>query len=232
MVIGVATSKCLAEVEKWAKLSYYYLDCCHRAEDVPGTTFRFTGHLLGTLVKKLDNDYFTTEFQHVVEERGIRGVVTLGGITQGGVTFVVNMDEQARVDMVAAGNRLSLGPDGETGFVEQGGLDKAEKIDHEKLLLQAGMERLAEEQRAMQERYAALEKEATNREVEAVENQAAGLAVNDDGQQVGDAVLPAAQVLVGEVGVTAATPPTHAASGAAAGGGSPMQEGESGTNAV
>ncbi len=181
VVIGVATSKCLAEVEKWVKLSYPYLDCCHRAEDVPSTTFRFTGHLQGALVKKLNSDYFTTVLQHAIEERGIRGVVTLGGVkhTQGGVTIVVNMDEQARVDMVTAGSRHPLGPDGETGFVEQGGLDKADKIDHEKSLLQASMERFAEEQRAMQERYAALEKEATNREVEAVENQAAGLAVDD-----------------------------------------------------
>ncbi len=85
--------------------------------------------------------------QHAIEERGIREVVTLGGVkyTQGGVTLVVNMDERARVDLVAAGNRLSLGPDGETGFVEQGGLDKADKFDHEKLLLKAGMERLAED---------------------------------------------------------------------------------------
>ncbi len=94
------------------------------------------------------------------------------------------------------------------------------------------MERLAEEQRAMQERYVALEREATNREVEAVENQAAGLAVEDASQQAGDALLPAAQVLGGVVGVSAAPSPTQAASGDAAGGGSPMQEGEGGNNAA
>ncbi len=84
----------------------------------------------------------------------------------------------------------------------------------------------------MTERYAALEKEATNREVEAVENQVTGLAVNDDSQQVGDAVLPTARVLAGDVGVSAAPPPTHAAGGNADGGGSPMQEGKGGNNAV
>ncbi len=73
VVIGVATSKCLAEVEKWVKLSYPYLDCCYKAEDVPSTTFRFTGHLQGALVKKLDSNYFTTVLHHAVEERGIRG---------------------------------------------------------------------------------------------------------------------------------------------------------------
>ncbi len=160
-----------------------------------------------------------------MEETGIRGVITLGGVkyTKGGVTLVVNMDERARMDMVTAGNRLSLGPDGETGFVEQGGLNKGEKIDQEKTLLKAAMDKLAEEQRVMPERLAALDKEATNREVEAVQNQAAVLAVVDDSQQVGHAVLPTAQVLEGAERPNVLPSPTHAAGDSVA---SPMQKGE------
>ncbi len=92
---------------------------------MPSTTYRFTGHLHGALAKKLDDNYFAKTLQYAIEARGIRGVVTLGGVkpTQGRVTLVANMDEQARMHMVTAGNRLSLGPEGETGFVEQGGLD-------------------------------------------------------------------------------------------------------------
>ncbi len=73
--------------------------------------------------------------------------------------------------MARAGSCLSLGPDGETGFVKQGRVDKDENISHEKSLLKAGMERFSEKQRVMCERFAALKKEATNRQVEAVENQ-------------------------------------------------------------
>ncbi len=56
---------------------------------------------------------------------------------------------------------ISLGQHGETGFAEQGRLDKAKKINHEKSPLKAGMQRLAEDQRAMVSWFAALEKEAT-----------------------------------------------------------------------
>ncbi len=146
VVIGVATSKCRDEDEKWVKLSYLYLDCYHSEEEVPDTNFCFTRHLLGDMVKTLDNKYFTTALRIATEEKGIRGVVTLGSLrrTQGGVTLLVNMDATARTDMVAADCRLSLGPDGETGFVEQG-QSKADKIDHERSLLQAGLERLEKE---------------------------------------------------------------------------------------
>ncbi len=78
VVTRVTAGKCLAEVVKWVKLSYPYVDCCHKEEDVPGTAFCFTDHLHGALVKKLDNEYFTTALQHAVGESGIRGVVTLG----------------------------------------------------------------------------------------------------------------------------------------------------------
>ncbi len=179
-VIGVATEKCRIEVEKWIKLTYPFLDHCHNEKEVPGTFFCFTGHLLGEMVKTLGNEYFTTALANAVEEKHIKGVVTLGGVrhTQGGVTLLVNMDETARADMVAADCRLSLGPDGETGFVEQGGLDKADKIDHEKSLLKAAMDRLQREQEAMSDRYAALAKELTNRQIEEVGGKAANLNVN------------------------------------------------------
>ncbi len=49
VVIVVATDKCLAAVEKWVMLSYPHVDCYYK-EDVPSTTFRFTGHLHGALV--------------------------------------------------------------------------------------------------------------------------------------------------------------------------------------
>ncbi len=80
----------------------------------------------------MDDGYFTTALQHVVKESSIRGVVTLGGVkhTQGGITLVVNVDERARAEMVMAGSCLSLGLDGETGFMEQGGLNNVKKIEH------------------------------------------------------------------------------------------------------
>ncbi len=182
VIIGVATEKCRNEVEKWVKLTYPYLDCCYNEKDVPGTFFCFTGHLTGEIVKSLGKEYFTTALANAVEEKNIRGVVTLGGTrpTQGGVTLLVNMDEMARADMVAADCRLSLGPDGETGFVEQGGLNKADKIDQERSLLKASMEKLEKDQQEMAARYAALAKEATNRQIAEVGSKAASLTMESD----------------------------------------------------
>ncbi len=145
---------------------YPVLDCCHNEKEVPGTFFCFTGHLFGEMVKTLGKEYFTTALANGVEEKHIRGVVTLGGIrpTQGGVNILINMDETARPNMVAAKCRLSLGPDGETGFIEQGGLDKADKIDHERSLLKAAMDKMQKDQQAMSDRYAAsLGRESTDR---------------------------------------------------------------------
>ncbi len=60
------------------------------------------------------------------------------------------------------------------------------------------MERLTEEQLVMSERFAALEKEATTLEVEAMESQAAVLsAVTENNQQAG-VCSPAVQVLDGQ----------------------------------
>ncbi len=75
------------------------------------------------------------------------------------------MDETARADMVAADCRPSLGPVGDTGFVEQGGLNKTDKIDQERSLLKASMERMEKDQQEMAARYDALAKEATNRQI-------------------------------------------------------------------
>ncbi len=65
-------------------------------------------------MKTLGDEYFTTALANAVEEKRLKGVVTLSGIrpTQGGVTLLVNMDETASANMVAADFRLSLGPDG------------------------------------------------------------------------------------------------------------------------
>ncbi len=72
------------------------------------------------------------------------------------------------------------GPDGETGFVEQGGLNKTDKIDQERSLLKASMKKLEKDQQAMAARYAALAKEATNRQIAEVGNKAATLTVESD----------------------------------------------------
>ncbi len=66
-------------------------------------------YLLGNILKTLDTEYFTTAMKNSVEEKSMKGVVSLCGIrrTQGEVNLLVNMDKIARIYMVTAGCRLS-----------------------------------------------------------------------------------------------------------------------------
>ena len=172
VVIGLKSIKCREVVERWLKLTFPQLDYCHREDDLPGTRARFTGFIPGMMAQKLDDKYFNVALKGACQIASIRGLVTLGGVRplkKGGVVVTINLDEQAKEDLLRADCRLCMGPEGMVGFVEAGKLDTGDKIRQEKTVLQTSIERLEREQKALQERWYHLDTEETERQFRSVQ---------------------------------------------------------------